>query len=736
MRWFRRVVRRTHAEADLDAEIRFHLEEEARLRVERGDAPDAARTSARRLFGNVTRVRETTRDMWAWSGVLSAWRSLSLISRSFTQAWGFATAAILTVALGIGANTMAFSLFDRVLFRPLPYADPDRLVQIQTRDGPLGVNGPDGATLDLAILLALAQQPGIFTDIAWASGGNWATGGGAVPMTPIAGSNPELWLTSVTWNALDVLGVRPVIGPGFSAEVRADAARPVLVTYETWQRRYGGTDDVLSRSWTAPDLASLGSTARWRVVGVLPKDFLLPTSRSLRGEYDGIVGIDPRLDRQPPALRTIGVAPFARLPSGVTLAAARARANTIVSLGFGRANVTIEPLQAGMGVAVRPYVWLAVAGAWAVLAATCLTLAMLLLTWSHSRRHAAGVRLALGASPRRLVVTAVLESVVLCGAGALAGWFAYQRTRAFVIGAVPLGLRPFVAEAVDIRVIAATCGIAIVTAVAAGALPAIRISRVAPLDVMRPRQDAALLDRLEGGPVLLAAQAAFGVMLLVGASATGPGVLGAILKSPGIRRRRSLHRRRPDIRRRVGRERVGAGAARLCRDGRDQPDAWRGGRHLVERKPIPHAGDGPHWEQKIRAARFRRTRTGRWRGILSYTRHADRRGSRVLSRRYSAAGARGGRQRERRPRVLAERAGRRGHRPNRVDVRRSCRCRRCRRGHPPRVGHARRSHPLSAAQREDVLSTGERVSLELIRRHRPHGAGTDPGPGADWKATA
>jgi predicted permease len=525
MRWLRRFVRRAHAEADLDAEIRFHLDEEVRLRVERGEPPASARSAARRLFGNVAMVLETTREVWVWAGLVSAWRSLSLILRSFTQAWGFAIAAILTVALGIGANTMAFSMFDRVLFRPLPYSEPDRLVQLQSRVS--RATTLDGAaTLNLPITHALAREKDLFTGIAWAPG--WET-----PVTPVSGENPLLWLTPVTYGTLDVLGVRPVIGPGFSAVGTADDAElPVLLTYETWQRRYRGSGSVLSLAWTAPGVGT--ANARWRVVGVLPEGFLLPSSRLVRVQYDGIYGIDPRLDRQAPASE-ITVAPFARLAPGVSVAAARARVNAIAaSVHPRRTAVSVVPLQTGLSVAVRPYVWLAMAGAWAVLGATCLTLAILLLTWSHSRRQDAGVRLALGASPRRLVITALLESTFLCGAGAVVGWLGYVWTRSLFVNAVPLGLQPFAADTVDIRVVAATCGAALVGAVVAGTMPALRTSRTAPLDVMRPSQGFALLERLEGGPVLLAAQVAFGVILLVGAWATVPGVLGFLLRSPGF----------------------------------------------------------------------------------------------------------------------------------------------------------------------------------------------------------
>ncbi len=119
MRWLRRFRYRP-PEDDLQAEMRFHLDQEVRLRVERGETPDRARSAAYRVFGNVAVAQETTRDVWAWARLVSAWRTLSLTLRSFSQAPGFTLAAILTVALGVGANTLAFSMFDGVLFRPLP----------------------------------------------------------------------------------------------------------------------------------------------------------------------------------------------------------------------------------------------------------------------------------------------------------------------------------------------------------------------------------------------------------------------------------------------------------------------------------------------------------------------------------------------------------------------------------------------------------------------------------------
>jgi predicted permease len=349
-------------------------------------------------------------------------------------------------------------------------------------------------------------------------------------------------LTPVTTNTLDVLGVRPLIGPGFSAVLATKLEHQVLLTYETWQRRYGGSNDVLSRDWIARewvgfDRAVIPSDVHWRVVGVLPQGFVLPSSNLAR--YDGIYGIDPGFDQSVP-IDLFQAAPFGRLAPGVSIAAARARVKALAELlphprsPTPFSGVTVRPLQSGLSVMVRPYVWLAVVGAWAVLGVAGLTLAILLLTWSQSRRREAGVRLALGAPPRQLVRTAIVESLCLCGVGAIVGWIAYAWARPFFVRVLPVGLRSFVTERVDGHVIVMTAGIALATAIAAAVLPALRLARIAPIDILRPSRDAVLLDRLEGGPVLLATQAAIGVMLLVGALATVPGVVRFLLTPPGF----------------------------------------------------------------------------------------------------------------------------------------------------------------------------------------------------------
>lgn len=469
---------------------------------------------------------------WTWAQPLSLWRSASLIIRSFTRAKGFALAALLVVALGVGVNAVVFSLFDRVLFRPLPYHEPDRLVQLQSHSASIFLGGP--VVVRLAVALALARETDIFTGIGWARGGD------PEPLVAAPGENPLFWFTGTTTNTLDVLGIHPAIGAGLSAFPATTLERPVMLTYDVWQQRYGASSDVLSLAWTTRDAGQ--RNIHWRVVGVLPPGFLLPTARLSTAPFDGIYGLDPGFDRRP-SLDVVEVAPFARLPPGVPAAVARAQVNAFTASRFPQSRnpitlrpeptrVSIVPLQSGLSTTARSWAWLAVIGAWAVLAATCLTLAVLFLTWSQSRRQDAGVRLALGASPRRLVATALVESAVLCGIGAVIGLLAYVWARPLFVSLLPPGLQAFATETAEVRVIAVASFLALVTAVAGGLLPAIRTARMAPLDAMRPSRNA--FGRVDGARVLLGVQAALGVILLVGALAVLPGVLRVLLAHPGF----------------------------------------------------------------------------------------------------------------------------------------------------------------------------------------------------------
>jgi predicted permease len=456
-------------------------------------------------------------------------RGASSLVRSFGRSKVFAVAAVLTVALGVGLNSVVFSLFDRLLFRPLPFSEPDRLVQIHSRQDSSG-----NQKMNWGVLLELARQPDLFNGVAWTDSDDLQ------PVVAAPGEEPTLWLKGATTSMLDVLGLHTVIGPGFAGYPVSDVDRPVLLTYDVWQSRFGGSADVLAQAWTVRTASQ--QAVHWRVVGVLPPEFVLPSS-SLPGAFDGIYGRDPQFNRRV-TLPTSGPAAFARLAPGVSLRVARARMTAFLAARFpglrrpsrtGEVDrVTIVPLRSGLATIAQPYVWLVVLGTWAVLGCAGLTLTLLLLTWTQSRRQDASLRLALGASPRRLAFRAVAESSLVCGVGAGIGWIFYTWGRPVFVSALPPALQAYATETADVRVMVMTAVIVLLLAVLVSSLPAIRTSQASPLDAMRGPQLATRADRLVGGPVLLAVQAAFGMVLLVGASATVPSVLRSLSTSRGF----------------------------------------------------------------------------------------------------------------------------------------------------------------------------------------------------------
>jgi predicted permease len=290
-------------------------------------------------------------------------------------------------------------------------------------------------------------------------------------------------------------------------------------------------------------MAWVSGAAPYRVVGVLPRGFLLPTARLATDRYDGIVALNsdaPRTAQRGAHL----VAPFARLRPGVSIEVAQARIDALVASAFqdepwGGARgherkVIVQPLQNGMSVVVGPYLWLVVGAVWAVLGVSCFSLSTLLLTWGQARQRDAGIRLALGASPPRLLAAAFLESCAICLAGASLAWLGYVWGRAALIEVVPPALRPFAVEPGDPRVVVATIAVATLVACIAGAVPALRAYRADVLTVLRPTPTASRLTRLRGTAGLVSLQSAFGIVLVVGAATTVPAFVRLLVQSPGF----------------------------------------------------------------------------------------------------------------------------------------------------------------------------------------------------------
>ena len=225
----RGVVRRARDEAEMDEEMRFHLEMEAeRLEREEGLAPAEARRRARLAFGGVEGHREAVRDARGLGWVEDAGRDLRFAARSLRRAPGFSAVAVLTLALGIGGNTAIFSVVDGVLLRPLPYRDPGRLVAV---DAGMGVLGE---------LLALrGRVPALAGVEGYSAREATLTGGGEAVRVESAAVTPGLF---------GLVGAAPALGRAFLPE-EDEAGRDavVVLSHALWRQRYGGDPGVVGR---------------------------------------------------------------------------------------------------------------------------------------------------------------------------------------------------------------------------------------------------------------------------------------------------------------------------------------------------------------------------------------------------------------------------------------------------------------------------------------------------------
>ena len=252
LRW---LIRRPDKEAELREELQFHLEEEARERQEDGLAKDEARWAARRELGNLILLQEDTRAAWGWARLEQFGRDITYGLRQIRRNPSFSGIAIATLAVGIGGITAMFSAFDAVLIRPLPYADADRLVMIW--DDMTGERR-SGHSPAPAEWLEWRRHNTVFTDLAATQPGEGTLSGDAEPeQVPARKTTANLW---------DVLGVKPLIGRVFTEEEDDNGVRVVVISYGLWQRRYGGSPDVLGRKVSVND-------SPYEVIGVMPREF-------------------------------------------------------------------------------------------------------------------------------------------------------------------------------------------------------------------------------------------------------------------------------------------------------------------------------------------------------------------------------------------------------------------------------------------------------------------------------
>jgi putative ABC transport system permease protein len=442
------------------------LEEEAEESKEEGRGEGQARWAARRELGNLALVEENTPAVWGWTRLEQLARDAGYGLRQVRRNPGFSAVAIATLALGIGGITAMFSAFDAILIRPLPYADADRLVMIWDD---MRNEGRSGHMPAPAEFLEWRRHNTVFTDIAATQTGEATLSGDSEPeQAPARKATANLW---------SVLGVKPLIGRVFTEEEDEKGVRVILISYGLWQRRYGGSPDVVGRKITVNDNPYV-------VVGVMPREFYFLPARD----------IDIWMPASFPAWMRRNFSwhnalVVARLKPGVTLENAQesmaALSRQVTANDFrGPHPVVVKPLRGEMAGKTQTALVVLLWASAALLLIACVNLANLLMSRGAVRGREAAVRAALGAGRGRLVAQFLTESFVLAGFGAVAGLALALPAMRFLeklapetMGAVRLTL--------DWRVLTFSAAVAIAAALTFGLAPALRGSQRAPHEGLR-----------------------------------------------------------------------------------------------------------------------------------------------------------------------------------------------------------------------------------------------------------
>ncbi|MGH7444883.1 MAG: ABC transporter permease [Longimicrobiales bacterium] len=430
-------------------------------------------------------------------------RDVRFAFRTLLRNRGFALAALVTLALGIGASTAVFSVVNAVLIRPLPYADPDEVMIVWLRNVPESIEEDVTSFPNFSDWQARNTS---FEHLAAASATN-------VNLT--TGGEPEqLRAARVSAGFFDVAGVGAVLGRTlFESESEPGAEGVVVLSHGVWARRFGGDPQIIDRT------VSLNGSP-YTIVGVMPPAFDLPHDVDLWIPLAPVGSLEPLMQ----ARGALWLQVFGRLRDGVPVERAQMDMNAVAGslaeqypqqAGWG---VNLEPLREELVGDVRPGLLVLLGAVGFVLLIACANVANLLLARGAVRGREISVRLAIGAERSRVVRQLLTESVLLGLAGGALGLVCALWTTRLVATHAPTGLEWLTSASVDPTVVAFAVLISLATGILFGVAPALQASGAQLSDALREGGrggTGAVLDRL--GPVLVATQVGLALVLLVGA---------------------------------------------------------------------------------------------------------------------------------------------------------------------------------------------------------------------------
>ncbi|MGC9948701.1 MAG: ABC transporter permease [Bryobacteraceae bacterium] len=517
---FRALIQRRAFDRDLEDEIGFHLAMRERKQRNSGLGAEDAHYATIRRFGNVTLWKEDTREMWTFTTFETLWQDVCFAVRTLRKSPAFLTVVVFSLALGIGANSTIFSVLNAVLYRPLPYREPGRLMTIEETEAGRQNSGEPPAIADGA---DWRKQSHVFEDIALTS---------FTEPTSLAGDGgaEQARAQFVTPNFFHLMGASPMFGRIFTASEAQDLTQTVVISSPFWKRRFNGDPKVLGKTFKVSGVLST-------VVGVMP-----PSLGSFYGgPLDMWVPIDAESarysERKDHWLIAIG-----RLRPGATQSQAQIEMNVIahrLEQAYPATNkgvrVRVMPLHEALYEGAGRYLYPLLGAVVCVLMIACVNAANLLQARTETRRTEFAVRASLGAGRRRLMRQLLIESGVLGLAGGMLG-----------IGLTFAGIRLFLAVAMDftegdrvtldIRVLLFTLAVSLATALLVGSAPAFQAARTDLNLALREgeRRTTAGKGGRRTRHVLAVAEIALAMVLLVGAGLMINSVLRLQQVNPGF----------------------------------------------------------------------------------------------------------------------------------------------------------------------------------------------------------
>ena len=463
------LFNRQEKDSDLNDEIQSHLNMAIKDRTQNGQTVRDARNSALKDFGNVLLVKQATREMWSGASLEAFWQDLRYGARMLAKSPGFALIAILTLALGIGANTAIFSVVNGVLLNPLPYPHPEQIVSLFT-EMPNFKNG----SISYPNFEDWRRMNRSFSSIAAYRSTGFNLSG--------HGEREHLHGEMISAGFFEILGINPLLGRSFSADEDRLGANPtVMITEGLWKRKYGSDPTIIGQRMVLNDV---GRT----IIGVVPSTFHLHIQNFQRGgpanEVYAAVGEfnEPQFHNNRAA--GWGLDGIGRLKPGVTFEQARAdmdRVSRDLAAAYpdvnGSKKAYLLPLKDEMVGDMRPVLLVILGAVMFVLLIACVNVANLLLARATGRSREFAIRIALGAGEMRIIRQLLTESVLLAFVGGALGLVLAKFGTAAAIAAMPVTMPRAEDIGLDQRVLLFTLVVSILSGIAFGLAPAWKTSR-------------------------------------------------------------------------------------------------------------------------------------------------------------------------------------------------------------------------------------------------------------------